>query len=103
MTRCFALTAATALGLSLAASAALADSKSQMCANRMDSCLSKCDATKQACRDVCTGIWEDCISHGGWSTQAPSATMGSTDTAPTRPLRGVSGGLKGNLLFDSNR
>ena len=107
MTRSFAFTVAAALGfgltaLTMTAEPTLAAGKSQMCTARLDSCLSKCDATKQACRDVCAGIWEDCMSYGGWSTKAPTATMGSATTTPTRPMRGVSGALGRGHMLESN-
>ena len=81
MTCAFARTAAAALGFSRTTAAALvttaepalADSKSEMCANRMDSCLRKCDATNKTCREVCTGIWENCIVIGRTSMPAVRA------------------------------
>jgi hypothetical protein len=43
--------------------------RGRTCANRLSGCLSKCDNTNAACRDVCSGGWDDCIDHGGWSTK----------------------------------
>src|ERR1700722_961737 len=44
--------------------------RGRTCANRLSGCLSKCDNTNRACRDVCSGGWDDCIDHGGWSTKS---------------------------------
>jgi hypothetical protein len=65
-----------------------AASKSKMCANRLVNCQTKCDATNKVCREVCTTIWEDCISHGGWSNTTKAAKGDRPKTLPKREIVG---------------
>ena len=77
MSRIHVLTAAFAtLTAVMVTTSAYADAKSKMCATRLDSCHSKCGGSlNRPCAQVCTIIWEDCISHGGWSIKPSNITI----------------------------